>query len=473
MYIVYRQFRKHARPREGFIPFQNKVYSPYDPKLTISGVPFRSLYPHTMEQKHGKPIHTSFSDSHFKFLGRLICPDLWDKCTKLNLSKKYWSLIKLIDSAPVNGFAKLWIYQFGLLSQLNWPFMIYDFNISLTKSWDRRTGVYLKKWARIFRNADVGILYRSRTMFGLQLTPPSSHFKKMQLIKSHILKHSSDPSIRALYNARSSRESSFRHKNRGSHFLSHVEPVVNHNLQFPSQRDRQGLGHGRHNKPHNNKEHRALLVAASLREESDKLYAHSITLVLQGVWTHWIDYVEPFDMSWNTIIYHIQPKLLSFMLNAMINSLPTPDLLRMWNIRGDAVCYLCHRSPCTLHHILVNCYPALKGKRYNWRHDSVLSTLHPMLTNQINSFNSSSSSSNPIQLPIHFIQAGNTSTKGIRSQRSSLLMDATDWKLLVDYDRDPIIFPPEIIPTNERPDIIIWSLTSKRVILFELTCGAE
>ena len=351
--------------------------------------------------------------------------------------------------------------------------MIYDFNISLTKSWDRRTGVYLKKWARIFRNADVGILYRSRTMFGLQLTPPSSHFKKMQLIKSHILKHSPDPSIRALYNARSSRESSFRHKNRGSHFLSHVEPVVNHNLKFPSQRDRQGLGHSGHNKPHNNKEHRALLVAALLREESDKLYAHSITLVLQGVWTHWIDYVEPFDMSWNTIIYHIQPKLLSFMLNAMINSLPTPDLLRMWNIQGDISCYRCHCSLCTLHHILVNCYPALKGKRYNWRHDSVLSTLHPMLTNQINSFNSSSSSSNPIQLPIHFIQAGNTSTKGIRSQRSSLLMDATDWQLLVDYDRRPIIFPPDIIPTNERPDLIIWPLTSKRVILFELTCGAE
>ena len=44
---------------------------------------------------------------------------------------------------------------------------------------DRRTGVSLKKWARIFRNADVGILYRSRTSFGLQLSPPSQHLKKM------------------------------------------------------------------------------------------------------------------------------------------------------------------------------------------------------------------------------------------------------------------------------------------------------
>ena len=137
--LAFRQFRKHAKSRDGFTQLKNSVYSPYDPKLTISGSSFRSLVPHTIERKHGDPILTNFSGSHFKFLGRLICPDLWDKCTKSNLSEKYWSLVKLIDSAPVNGFAKLWLYQFGLLSQLNWPFMIYDFNITMAKSWDRRT----------------------------------------------------------------------------------------------------------------------------------------------------------------------------------------------------------------------------------------------------------------------------------------------------------------------------------------------
>ncbi len=75
--------------------------------------------------------------------------------------------MKLVDSSSVNGFAKLWLYQFGVLFQLNWPFMIYDITITLPKSWDRRTGVYLKKWDGIFRNADVGILYRSRKAFGL------------------------------------------------------------------------------------------------------------------------------------------------------------------------------------------------------------------------------------------------------------------------------------------------------------------
>ena len=35
------------------------------------------------------------------------------------------------------------------------------------------------------------------------------------------------------------------------------------------------------------------------------------------------------------------------------------------------------------------------------------------------------------------------------------------------------MFPPEIISTSERPDIIIWSHASQKVLLIELTCPAE
>ena len=48
-----------------------------------------------------------------------------------------------------------------------------------------------------------------------------------------------------------------------------------------------------------------------------------------------------------------------------------------------------------------------------------------------------------------------------------------DWKLLVDFDQDQITFPPEILSTNERPDIILWSVRTRKVILIELTCPAE
>ena len=53
------------------------------------------------------------------------------------------------------------------------------------------------------------------------------------------------------------------------------------------------------------------------------------------------------------------------------------------------------------------------------------------------------------------------------------MQGASDWKLLVDFDHDQIVFPPEFFPTNQCPDIIIWSMQIKKVILIELTCPAE
>jgi hypothetical protein len=53
------------------------------------------------------------------------------------------------------------------------------------------------------------------------------------------------------------------------------------------------------------------------------------------------------------------------------------------------------------------------------------------------------------------------------------LVGASDWKLLTDYQHAHLVFPPEIIATNLRPDMVIWSPSVKTVILLELTCPAE
>ena len=52
-------------------------------------------------------------------------------------------------------------------------------------------------------------------------------------------------------------------------------------------------------------------------------------------------------------------------------------------------------------------------------------------------------------------------------------MGANDWSLLVDFDHARIVFPPHILATSERPDMILSSLSLKKVILIELTCPAE
>ena len=45
--------------------------------------------------------------------------------------------------------------------------------------------------------------------------------------------------------------------------------------------------------------------------------------------------------------------------------------------------------------------------------------------------------------------------------------------MLVDFDQRKITFPPFIVATNLRPDVVLWSALSRTVILLELTCPAE
>ena len=167
-------------------------------------------------------------------------------------------------------------------------------------------------------------------------------------------------------------------------------------------------------------------------------------------------------------------------LNASINSLPAP--VRIMNYRQDDSCKLCGHKKCSLMHILSWCPIALKQKRYTFRHDSVLSTLKPVLLELIQKHNSKSQVNKLVHpnIKINFRSAKDKSTKSVSSRarpkpqdNRSLLDGANDWKCLVDFDRNNIVFPPHICATSDRPDIIIYSNLAKFVILIELTCPAE
>ena len=113
----------------------------------------------------------------------------------------------IVHNAPISGFMKLWLYQKFVLGMLSWPLMIQDLNLDFVKTQlTRPCGVILKKWAGAFDSIDVGCLYRPKERFGLELTPVSVLFKKLQVIKLHLLKNSPDPHISALYEIRRRRE---------------------------------------------------------------------------------------------------------------------------------------------------------------------------------------------------------------------------------------------------------------------------
>jgi len=151
----------------------------------------------------------------------------------------------------------------------------------------------------------------------------------------------------------------------------------------------------------------------------------------------------------------------------------TKDLLQLWGIENSGLCQLCQNAKGTLHHILSNCLVALNSKRYTWRHDSVLLHLKTALEALVEARNIKNDTAQSFPT-INFVKAGAKDTKCTKPVLTpSLLQGASDWKLLVDFDQDQVTFPPEILSTNERPDIVFWSVKARKVILIELTCPAE
>ena len=55
---------------------------------------------------------------------------------------------------------------------------------------------------------------------------------------------------------------------------------------------------------------------------------------------------------------------------------------------------------------------------------------------------------------------------------SGILEVASDWKVLADLDKR-LVFPPHVVVTGLRPDLIIYSDQGKVMIMVELTCPCE
>ena len=153
---------------------------------------------------------------------------------------------------------------------------------------------------------------------------------------------------------------------------------------------------------------------------------HAACLVRQGVWTHW-DKVKPFDLSWSNLIYGPGPRVIAFVLNAQINSVRTPDMLKLWGYTQVATCPLCQHHQCTLHHLLVNCPFALDQGRYTWRHDSVLFDIESTFAKVITTFNSRKPSCfgelAKKDYKQSFIAAGTHGKKRVTDARSKSLLD--------------------------------------------------
>ena len=212
-------------------------------------------------------------------------------------------------------------------------------------------------------------------------------------------------------------------------------------------------------------ERRKSLTAKAFSFAEQKRVLHSASLKHQGIWLKWSENTIPFDFSWKNLIWSSNSQVIKCVLSSSINWVKPKIFCNCGALRIQA------QRHTTSYFAKLPRY--IEQQRYTWRHDSVLLHLTTALEALVQAWNVKNDTTQSVPT-INFVKAGAKDTKCTKPVLTpSLLQGASDWKLLVDFGQDQVTFPSKILSTNERPDIVFWSVKARKVILIELTCPAE
>lgn len=176
-------------------------------------------------------------------------------------------------------------------------------------------------------------------------------------------------------------------------------------------------------------------IKTNIKDEmSQKWTSHISDLVQQGSMLRLVD-LEESDSLWKSYILNLPRGALKFVLNSVIDTLPTANNLHKWGKRSGSGCELCKSSKETLMHTLNNCPLMLEQGRYTWRHNSILQEIYKTLSSVGDSW--------------------------------SILVD------LPDNMSGPSTVPCHILPTSQKPDLVLLNNDTKHIVLVELTVCFE
>ncbi|XP_069139210.1 uncharacterized protein [Argopecten irradians] len=397
-----------------------------------------------------------------KCLGKWFDESLGDKGNIRRIEQQVQEGMRRIDKTGLPGKFKAWMYQHGLLPRLAWPLMLYEISTSTVEKMERIINRHLRRWLGVPPSFTAVGLYSRTAKLQLPLSSLVEEFKtgKARLIMT--LKESKDDKVRlAGVEVRTGRKWS------ASKAVDEAESRLRHkDIVGTTAVGRQGLGTSKHTlwKKADVTERRSLVQKEIRSREEERRQTKAVELGVQGAWTRWD--TEPRVLSWTEIWKYPQFQLY-FLLRSVYDVLPTPANLHRWDLVETPDCPLCGQRG-TLQHILTSCQVALSQGRYTWRHNQVLRELADVLEKERKSGRSSQPRSKHTQ--IRFVREGETRTS--RSERSSgIIGQAGDWRLEVDLNQR-LTFP-DIVPTNLRPDMVLWSPGTKKVIIIELTVPWE
>ena len=465
-----------------FTKLQNSTYSFYDPLLTVNGDAILCVGQDTK------------SDFMFKILGRQLQWELTnDKIIeKLDTLIEEW--LNKVNTIPLSGCIKSWIVDNVVVSRFSWPLLIYDFPQSVVQNWSNRCIAFYKKWLKMSRCAETSILFRNRQEnFGLGFKNLEIENKCFQIVKWHILKNSMDDQMRALYTHKLNQEKAGKlGKGRKADrapclAVERLESIAQFNERFgQGQTSRHGIGWN-HIKSvpfskMSNKQQRGKLTEITRQEAEDKRIVLLMKYNMQNGFLNWGKLemeMECDDLSWKKVLTQYSDRLLSFVLNSQLNTLPTPNNLRLWGSAKNLSCGLCGKSDSvTFGHIMGGCPWVLNVEnkttpsedRYTWRHNNVLRVLCNAIVRKVQQRNRDSQKDTAPG--IHFVKekatASTISSAKILNKKKTFYGDlatSNDWTVFFELPELKAFsikhFPQDICQTTKQVDAFVISRSRK------------
>ena len=399
-------------------------------------------------------------------LGRWIDGVLSDRNARGELEEKFNKGIKDMDKALVTGTMKVWIYQHLFIQRLGWMIMIYEISVSWIEKLETIASKFLRKWLGVSRNMSSVALYCKDSVCPLPISSLVGEFKRRKAGALVQLQQSPDTTVSDNVPGLST----------GRKWLveSEVE-VAKSRLRLSEivgkvQKGKCGVGYSSDAKlpkgPPRQQERKAITDMIG-KAEDERMFVRAVQQGIQGQWTRWQNVMKR-DLSWNVILKS-SPRLISFGLGVTFDTLGSPKNLKRWGLSSDDKCPLCNAGGCGISHVLSGCKVSLQTGRYRKRHDAVLRVLAHEIQGELNKIKKQK----PDQVgqwPV-FVKEG---AKELPKQKrvSRFLHSVQDWVMLVDIDKQ-LKFPDFIFPTKLRPDMVLFSVAKRMVVMIELTCPSE
>ena len=351
-----------------------------------------------VEFKIADKLIPSVLDTDVTFLGHRIFVEKTASSTYESVKATIAVKLENIDKSKIRQEYKVKIFKEYLLPSLRFLLITHDISATNLKHLDALETKYLKKWTGLAHSANTVVL---RSKHFLDIKSFSDLNEEARAINTFNLRSTADRQVQ--YAIRKDRDA----------------PATS--LRTPPRHNRNWLDHCKKN------------IKANLEEkrESDQLQAVN-KLVQQGDLLR-LAIEENTDLTWKSQLLSMPKGTLKFLVNSVVDTLPTRSNLFRWGKTTSKACLLCGNIESTKH-ILNGCPVSLMSGRYTWRHDSI----------------------------VHYIASR---------------VNKTDFEVYADIDgfRTPGggTVPPRLLITREKPDICIVNWEEDEVALFELTVPFE